>query len=155
MLLLSSKLKIQSPGKVLVLLSHQFHQSQDSSPQPPVLLLTLTRRVLMERPLLSMLKSPKNSVMKPPRRLKLDFHTLLPLFNLRTQSPGKVLVLLSHQFHQSQDLLPLPLLLLETLTRRVLMAKRQSLMPKSLSNSATMPPRRPKPDSHTPLLSSK
>jgi hypothetical protein len=140
---------------VLVLLSHQFHQSQDLSPLLLLLLETLTRRVPMERLPLSMLKSPNNLPTMPPPRLKLDFHTLLPLFNLKTQSPGKVLVLLSHQFHQSQDLLPLPLLLLETLTRRVLMAKRQSLMPKSLSNSATMPPRRPKPDSHTPLLSSK
>ena len=153
--LLSFKLQTQSPGKVPELLSHQFHQPQGSL--APLLLppLTPTRRDPMEKLPSLMLKSPNNSAMMPPRKLKLDSHTPLHLFNLKTQLPGKVLEFLSHQFHQPQGSLPLPLLPPLTPTRRDPMEKLPSLMPKSQSNSATMPPTRPKPDFHTPPLSSK
>ena len=153
--LLFCKCKTQFPGKVLELLSHQSHQSQDSLPPPLPLLVTLTRRDLMAKHLSSMPKNPSNSETMLPRRPKLDFLMLLHSSNLRIQFPGKVLEFLSHQSHQFQDSLPLPLPLLVTLTRRELMANLLSSMPKNPSNSETMPPIRPKLDSHTLLPYSK
>ena len=146
-------LRIQLPGKVLVLLSHQSHQFQDLSPLLPLLLETSTRRELTERRLLLMPKNPRNSPMRLLRRLKLDFHTPLLCSKLKTQLPGKELESLSHLSHQFQDLSLLLLPLLVTLTRRELMVKQPSLMLKNQRNSLTRLLRRLKPDSHTPLPS--
>ena len=145
--------KTQSPGKVLELLSHQSHQFQDLSVLPPPLLEMLTRKVLMVKLLSLMPKNPSNSLTIELLKPKPDFHMPQLFFNfkLRIQFPGKVKELPSHQLHQSQDSLLLPLLLLLTPTRRVLMAKSQLSMPKNLSNSLTIELPRPKLDSHTPL----